>query len=1513
MVNNPLYPGYKPKKEGQEPINPIYPGYYVGGPMSKRPTPKNFLKPNEYKFDDFINQIDSVADEVLNTPVISPKWYKDRVVDDWKNQLKVSVSPGAINIDPTELDDYATDDIAGAQTDLSLNPKDWGVGNKKGVEQTKTQLKKTLTGWVKEATGVNLNNLFESNFSEIQNKTNQELWLAALGYREGKAEELQRRAGEAIAERTTEAFKDVQNSAYTDSSGKKLSPLDLKHRRYVDINGNIQVEEDRLYDKVANSVSSFERAVDSRSDRDKLHTTFLSNTFEAVQKELNDEFLSLTPKQKAAKEIFDAKVKTLKTIEDFQKDISGKNSLVTNLEREGVITRDSWRVSSNKNTNVSNILTEATKTGGVFDATNDKLNKILADISSSGVPPSEIDFLTGEIGKYKDHIKNLKDSAVRGGPQNIRNLVKELRGITPDKNFTTRSTFQDNLAGSLRKDIERSFLSRDELSIGSIINDPTLNLRATKIAPLIQRMRQDRIHYAAKEVLDSFERNGIAGIAENYVWKEIKNRLPANLERISSGGIVGDTLKRTNYFGLKIDDRGTPSDEYFISNPKIQAAFEKKYGNRTKVELDGRLKGLVGDSGTGKITVGWRDADSVKDRSDELKKHLATINPNPASLEIIGDTTLVKKFKFDKGTQDQVLFARLLNNDRSEDALEKLSLKMFGKSFNELDNTELGDIDKFFTKINYANNWVYQKSGGNIVAQGLQNSTVNFTDPNLLALVSAQSTLAPLSNKMTLTDGVHLSVLRNNLTDSILNNTSLNASQKEDLIKKLLKVNRSGMDENLINDNLASILFGKTTFGDLDIHEKYKIKALKAQFSQLSKYFGGKEQELKLNGVIYGLNNPTDTDELIYNLFKELRSQNIKGFGPVSVDQNDKTFLLIKNIFDKNNSLNDGYRLTQKKYLGRLEKINNKMQSLQKAFNKSFIGKKVMILATWQKMLAEKFAKKMIALLSKLIAKITGTAITALTGGLAALLPVLQALLEKIAQVAIKRAVALFKGIFKLDFTEFNKLIQEDLKKLTQLLACACGCLFSLFMPFLFILVLLASVLNPTDSTRSNSDGYTTLPTSGQPNASMFSCGTGSGSCNIGDCSKSYGQCGGPQDFSGGKAGFYYNQCDDRWDGITLGKGPPPGWVGDPETICSWGCLMTSIAMVSTYFGKTFDPIQINAMADGNADRFNYQEIGDPTIEGVQFAQDTNASPGGLVSFFRDHPNGEGIAILQFYGSDNNCYDQHWVVITGMCDGDFIMYDPYTGPDARLSDVYAGNTWGKVYYYWVDDYCAANDNVETSCPNGNDPDPRCEQMGGLTSSAVANRAKEIACDLRQGFGCLYNRPAFATMDPKYSHAGNVSTSPPQGFGSPLFNFEVWAQYGNGNWWESWLHDYYDYLFWCTWLPIKTYNSIFGITYGAAGLGDAGLMSLSADTMCDGTVGDNPQLSKVTTPEQGYIACFEWGDGDTRFDHVGIVYEINQDGVWVVESNGGNVMNYYPVSGGNYGPLKHFMKANRPYP
>lgn len=1498
MANNPLYPGYKPKKEDEGSINPIYPGYYTGSPVRRKPKSPE-IPPMEYKFDEFINQIDNVAKEVSELP-IHPKWVMDRVADDWKEQLKVTVRPKGGDIDPTDLDDYATDDLAGALTSLSLNPKDWGIGHEKGFEQTKKQAKKTLTSWIKEATGIDSSNLLNSNFSEIQNKATEELWTHALGYGQEKASEEGKAASKDIAERTTVLFSDVVDSE------SQLSPLDLRHKEEIDSSGRRIIEKDDIYTGTATAIAKFARGRDSPRNRDSLHTDFLSESVKAVKKEIegSKEFERATPKQKAVVDFFNKKVDTLETIEEVNKTTK---KAADDLQKQAFDIKDKWRVTGTKEDSIKRIVDDS------LDKLNEQRGKLekliekdnLNNLVSTGISSAEIEKFKTEIDRYTGRIKEIEDTlrGVKEQKINVRNAIKEIYNPSPDKNFVSRSTFKDSLGGDLRKDLEKSILNKGENDIGSFINAEGSTLRAKKIAPIMYRLQQDRVHYAAKEVLDAFDKGGISQVAENYAWKAIKNKLPGAWERYTSGSIVADGLKRTNYFGLKIDDRGIAPDEYFDIHPWKKARFEKRYVNKIDVNLDGELKGLGGLNGN-KIRV--TGSDVSEDKFKYLKdKYGTSIGTKPASLAIIGDSNF-KKFKFNQSVEDQILMARLINNDRSEDVLDKLSNKLFGenKSYLDLSAGEREKINEFFTKIDYGNNWVYQKTGGKIKALEMKKGTINLNNDTLKDFLNNSGITGVNKDwlkvdKLTIDYGKHLDIFYNKKLGGFLEGAA-SLEDKEKVLKDILS--KDGLERaKSWKETILLELFGKK-------------EVSKEGFDDLSKQLNIFKQYLKTKRDVFG--DVVDNDDFVVKMFLQFKEQKItKSFGAVGVDQNDKSFVLIKSIFDKNESMNKGYRLTEKRYMGRLEKINDKMQSLQKWFNKTAVGKLIKKFSIRQQKTAELVAKW----LTKLLAKLTGAAVAS-TGVFAALAPIIQAIAEKIIKKGVEYAQKLVRAIFTLNFDDLNKLLDKDFKNIANLLMISCSCLVVLTLPAITVIYFVISIFNPLDDTRMYNDGYAVLPTSGEPDPRVFGCdGFGTGTCSgKGECSQNYGCGGHTTERVPGVGGFFYSQCDSQWGALPMASIPDDD--GNIPTICSWGCALTSKAMIYKYFGYNWTPADLLAARDGitHINEYGYLVSFDLKIDDIHLTIVHNP-PSGLESrstavaalkdFFSKYP--AGVALVKTNKGGGFCFSQHWVVVPGPCSGnDFILYDPWRGPDAGLLTEYPTEPLSGIFGYYVGDGQCAAENIEDPIGDplncGKEADPDCVTRPAPSSSNRANRALEIACDLRPGFECLYNRPLFNTMPEMYSHSGNVKVYP--GEGNPLFDLALFTSNPGAP--EN--HGDYSQLFWCTWLPVKVYNSLVSIQHGAAGvyMGAGGKFDLGANTMCQQIARRELGFQSHYDPEPGDVACFDW-DNNGVMDHVGIVYSVlrshgnSPQGVNVVESNGGWVYNFYAKSGDKYDYIKFF--------
>lgn len=1431
MANNPLYPGYSPKKQGEESVNPLYPGYYPGKPVNKRPSSRNIIKPIEYNFDFLMEQIDEIGNEVANTP-LGPKWVKDRIIDDWKQQLKVSVSPSNVDIDVTDLDDYATDDLAGATTKLSLDRKDWGIGEKDGWQQTKKQVSKTLKSWLQETTGIKWDNVLESNFSEIQNKANQELWLAALGYGEEKLTPLQKSGVKAISDRTTAYFGNFDS----DSKGKG-SALNLKGVAAVEVerNGHTIVHDD-LYAQTAKNAATFERSKDSFKGRDSGHNAFLSEAFHAMDVEIQDKVRNIggetqsLNKHSSAIDFFHTKAETLRDIEEFQKIAINKNAKKSFEEAvlKGTERVDTKATIKKLNEDINNLekkLSEHTQQARA--------------LSSKGIPEDQINRFLGETSKYQAHLNDLRKNIqeIESGKMGFRQAAKIIGGATPDKNFTTRTTFQNDLGGNLRKDLERSTLSTNSYDIGSLLNDPDLdaqniNLRARNLAPVLHRLRQDRIHYATKEVLTAFDEGGIAKIAENYVWKRIKNELPKKLEMISSGEVVGNYLKKKNYFGLKIENEGIPID------PDKLKRFERKYGYKVDVELDSRLKGIAGLEG--KIKVSGLEVSPVSGFNPIFKGRYIDLQNN--NLGVLGDKKLkllnLNDRDFGIAEENRVLLAKLLNNDRSEETLDLLANKLFNKNLSELDQLDLGEMNGFLGKIQTAGGWIEQKTGGKIKTLAMQTGNVVLLDKALFGV-----------EKVTLLNGNHLNVFSNKNAKLFLQN-NLDKKTKEEQIQQLKRLLRledeKGYGGASIN-RIVKLTIGKD-FLALSKEEQDNWFALANEFKSFSEW-------VKTQKNIFG--DGVDDVDFRLKLFLRLREEKF-GPKPVDVDSTNPAFLLFQSIFNKNALLDEGYKLTDTKFIGTLQKINKKMQELQKKWEKSKLGKMIKFVNNWRQIAAEKMA----AFISKTLAKLLGVTAVA-TGILATLMPIIQALAEKVIKKGIDYAVTALKGILKLDFQDLEKMLNKDLKHITQ--GCLFGCAWItviFIIPIVGIFGTLSSVTAPVDYTRNNYEGYGEISDAGEPNG-MYGCSFCAGA---GECIRAYGgwtEAPNPPD--PGIGGFYYHQKDSRWANIPLSG-------GTTSTIGGYGCFVTSIAMVYKYFGditKTpdvvaYEPGRIGPCSDEPS---NIACVARVDVPGTTMDTTENGSDGWMIDFFANHPG--GLIIVQLMIGAEGSSTQHFAVISGWNGSDFILYDPLRGPDACLRDEYPGTALGKAYGYYQEGYnvCIPNsggeDDENTGCGcTDKVPNNDLCVSGIKSTSDIANKALEIACYLKRGVACYYNRPG-EDMPKEYAYAGT----------SLLWRQDLVDQYSCE--YHKDQHGYWDIYFWCTWLIRKAYGTNW---------------SLGVASMCSGLP---IHEESVENAQPGDVVCFRSKDNPSVAGHVGILYSKVEGGyITVIESNSWEIVNTY---------------------
>lgn len=139
--------------------------------------------------------------------------------------------------------------------------------------------------------------------------------------------------------------------------------------------------------------------------------------------------------------------------------------------------------------------------------------------------------------------------------------------------------------------------------------------------------------------------------------------------------------------------------------------------------------------------------------------------------------------------------------------------------------------------------------------------------------------------------------------------------------------------------------------------------------------------------------------------------------------------------------------------------------------------------------------------------------------------------------------------------------------------------------------------------------------------------------------------------------GCYYNQRDSQWGNQAIGK--------SSSSMAEYGCLVTSMAMISTHFGKSLTPGQIASSSNPFWLNTAYMLQGSWSVNGVTM----NRTRVGYSSSNLDSALDSGSPIIVGIGAGPD----HFLVITEKKDGKYIMRDPFTenGKDIPFSDKYS--------------------------------------------------------------------------------------------------------------------------------------------------------------------------------------------------------------------------------------------------
>lgn len=161
-----------------------------------------------------------------------------------------------------------------------------------------------------------------------------------------------------------------------------------------------------------------------------------------------------------------------------------------------------------------------------------------------------------------------------------------------------------------------------------------------------------------------------------------------------------------------------------------------------------------------------------------------------------------------------------------------------------------------------------------------------------------------------------------------------------------------------------------------------------------------------------------------------------------------------------------------------------------------------------------------------------------------------------------------------------------------------------------------------------------------------------SSASNIGELSASVSSYPAPKSHLASTS-WYFSQTDDRWGDKRIGN--------SKSLMKDYGCAVTSVAMVFREKGSSIDPGKMATQKIFSFDLINWPTTWNPGI-----ALTSSVSHGNInwKTIDKEISNGNPVII---YIEKTNGGGGHYVVITGKDNKDYIVHDPYFGPNLYLS------------------------------------------------------------------------------------------------------------------------------------------------------------------------------------------------------------------------------------------------------
>lgn len=597
MADNAFYPGYMP---GTKDVNPMFPGYFPGQPVSRIPRVPNYAKGFDYAYDFFTKGIDELELELTNQGKYLPGWVNERVIDDFKKQLKATIKGPENSVSVEELDEYDANALPGAfGLSVNLNPVDW-------VKDPKKQAKIMLKDWGKTVI----------NWGDVETRIKENLWTQVL--RENPnytrvvgVENFMGTApmAEATANRIIARMK-ATGKRYGMVTTGSTNPLalfsandrtksTLKHftGRFDATTGqgifekNDQTLEDKMA-SVGGAVINFERASTFAPSRDKAFDVFQSKVFDAIEFNLEDTVLQGTIQT-------DASLKT--AYETFK----AKRTLAENMENISTKYEKGYKKELSKlylEGNGSYLASNSTKLKSAIDEGLANLDRDFYNSATkiSGLSTKEAEALKKITDPYKKHLENLKQAiedvdsklgsvGTKATPAQRASALAGLRkadkiasGGFKGKGLTGGDVVVDSMQRSLLRHMSDDLLSSRKNGLGDLVSQLEAKhgeLGISRLRAYVDRLRYERDSDTADTVIKLLEKGNLM---EALVW----NRARKLLIGLVPSMYVESLLTKLSYFGLIIKD-----DDRFEKHAWIRGASGIRKLTGANLEPPGKLFG----------------------------------------------------------------------------------------------------------------------------------------------------------------------------------------------------------------------------------------------------------------------------------------------------------------------------------------------------------------------------------------------------------------------------------------------------------------------------------------------------------------------------------------------------------------------------------------------------------------------------------------------------------------------------------------------------------------------------------------------------------------------------------------------------------------------------------------------------------------------------------------------------------------------------------------------------------